>query len=692
MPPGAIADGEPAGPPALEAIDPMLSDGEDGVQHDDEVATTEPEDDADMDEASGASGSDDDSASSTSTDPTPAPSPSQPAPVPLPPSLAFLPLPPRHSPPQAPQPHDQVLLTHVLACASAAYGPAHIALLGRDELLLERLLRLELGDDGDGGDWDGEEGGRRWLAARRAAYVRNRAEVRRIIFAYLYSPRPPIFRPRPPHPPSLAQPALSLLSSLLVHSPPLLSSLLRRAAMPPSQAAPQLIAHLLRLAPLPALRTALSNPEAERLGFGLSRGTVVALWDTEDAAPLRLLAEGMLLGGVPGPEALRGWAAERLREIWDTLTLPVLGGGAKSRALAREAARGNPMLAGMLRAGGADEARRREREGFEVRSRAFVRVLVGSWDEGEWPGVLFGVFAPRFEARPGWEGTVLDAFLLPEVDGWTPARARLAVDAVCALMRAHRAHAGAQDGLGFPAAQVERLLRFADAAYAYLFRCAEDGTSTPEEAERDAQTGGGTFMITPGAGVFCGLAREAADRMVGKTGVEFEDEVVRLQLLLDSAVDITVPEDSGTILDFWELDDAGRVLNHPPVPPSHPHSEILHLTARMVQDAAREILRRNQASHRSVRRATGAPQEPASPNLAQLFSPDRETFDEDEEEDVGLVWSGGAGGPGADDSAGKEITWEELADKGGGVRRIVVWTGAVAGVEGTSVARAARMC
>jgi hypothetical protein len=109
----------------------------------------------------------------------------------LPTTLSFLPLPPRPTPPPIPKPHDQILLTHLLNVASIAYGSASLALLGRDELVLERLLRLTPGPgteedmDTEASLFDNEEGGRRWLMRRKEAFARVKKEVLPLVFTWV---------------------------------------------------------------------------------------------------------------------------------------------------------------------------------------------------------------------------------------------------------------------------------------------------------------------------------------------------------------------------------------------------------------------------------------------------------------------------------------------------------------------------
>lgn len=134
------------------------------------------------------------SSSSSSSDLGPASTSSPALALPPPPTLSFLPLPPRQSVPPAPKVHDQVLLTQLLEAASAAYGPSELALLGRDELLLERLLRLDAvlplvpdEEDPEGNllsmeQLEGEEGARRWIARRKEHFDRVKEQVLSVIF------------------------------------------------------------------------------------------------------------------------------------------------------------------------------------------------------------------------------------------------------------------------------------------------------------------------------------------------------------------------------------------------------------------------------------------------------------------------------------------------------------------------------
>jgi hypothetical protein len=446
--------------------------------------------------------------------------------------------------------------------------------------------------------------------------------------------------------------------------------LLNRASLDPEKTIPPLLLKLLREVPVPALQTVLSQPTLEKHGFGLTKSNVAKMWDAEDAGTLRVVVEGMSLltpegGRMEGSQALSIWGAEHLNELWNSLGYPLLSGAEVSRELLREAAAANPALVGMIRKN-VEEAKARERDGLEMKSRAFVRILVGVWnEETEWPQRLFAIFKPKFaEATP--TETVLDTFLLPSVENLTPGRARTAIDAICALMKVHRGHVHNDDGTVYSTALVEQLLRFADAGYVYLLRAVDNGISTIEDAERDAQTGNGSFMITPGAGVFVGLAKYAMDEI--RAGKEEAEVLIRLQCLLDAAVEVTVPEGSGTILDFWEIEDAGRVIEFA-TPFDVNVSEVEKVAGKMVRNAALEILKRDRASHEQFRARHGQNPdiEPPSPRLQELFSPLRENFEADEGPQT--VWSKAVGGEGREGEGRREI----LLEGGLEVRRIVVW-------------------
>lgn len=347
------------------------------------------------------------------------------------------------------------------------------------------------------------------------------------------------------------------MGAMLVHSPRLLDHLLQTAGLEKSQIVPTLLANLLRDVPVHAMKIILSQSTVETLGFGLNKTNVTGIWDSFESPPqLRFVVEGMLLQDqqgdrVPGPTALRSWGLQHLADVWNSLQVPLLTGSPMAKKLLKDAMAKNPSLLGLVR-GNLLEAQKREKDALDLKRQSFSRIIVGVWEEADWPAVLFSIYRPQFDLKPQpWShGSVLDAFpMLPTIPDLTPARARTAVEAICSLMRQHRAHEQNQTPFVYSADTVEKLLRFADVAYAFLIQATETGFSTVEDAEKEAQTGTGSFMITPGAGVFACLARGAVERILAKNGLEdekvFAEEIMRLQRLLDAAVEITLPEGSG---------------------------------------------------------------------------------------------------------------------------------------------------
>lgn len=161
--------------PVLGPLDPDTASSADGNEDD-----NDDEDEEDEDE-------DSDMSSTTTEEQQPTTEPQLTGTLPT--TLSFLPMPPTPTPPPIPRPEDQALLQQLLDIATLIYGPKDMALMGRDEMVLERLVRLNAPENEedaigafDMNQFENEEGGRRWLLRRKEAFRRVKSQVMRLIF------------------------------------------------------------------------------------------------------------------------------------------------------------------------------------------------------------------------------------------------------------------------------------------------------------------------------------------------------------------------------------------------------------------------------------------------------------------------------------------------------------------------------